>query len=296
MDPVGGMALFVAVVENHSFRGAADQVGMTPSAVSKQISRLEDRLGARLLNRTTRRLGLTEVGAVYFEHARRILEDIEEAERAVSESLAVPRGLLRLSVPLSFGRVKIAPLLSDFLQRYPEVRMSVYSHDREVDLIAEGYDLAIRVGSLQDSSMIARRLTVNRRWVCGAPSYFERYTPPETPEDLTRHNCLINLAYSPQRSWWFKDQDQYYQVPVTGSLEYDNPLALREAALRGLGLVLLPSYIVQGDLAEGRLVRVLRDFISEEADVFLIYPSSRHVTPKVRVFVDFLLDAFRDEG
>ncbi len=296
MEPGSGMALFVAVVEAHSFRAAAEQMGMTPSAVSKQLSRLEDRLGARLLNRTTRRLGLTEVGAVYYEHARRILADIEEAERAVSASQAVPRGLLRISVPLSFGRVQIAPILPEFLRRYPEVRVSVFSHDRDVDLIAEGFDAAIRVGHLRDSTMIARRLTINRRVVCATPQYFGRYPLPETPYDLDRHNCLINLSYSPNRAWSFKVGDKHFSVPVAGNMEFDNPLALREAALRGLGVVLLPSYVVRKDLREGTLQQVLSEYISEDADVFLIYPTARHMSPKLRVFMDFLFEHFADEG
>lgn len=293
MDTVNGMRLFTTVVEAGSFHRAAEQLGITPSAVSKQLSRLEDRLGARLLNRTTRRLGLTEVGAGYYERCKRILAEIEEAEEAVSESLSVPRGLLRLSVPTAFGRVQIAPLLPGFLRQYPKIRISAFSHDRDVDLIQEGYDVAIRVATLQDSSMIARRLTANRRVVCATPDYFRAHGVPRTPEELKRHNCLLNTVYSPHRVWSFNSPAGHHAVQVAGSLEFDNPLALWEAARTGLGVVLLPAYAVQRDLEEGVLEAVLDDYVSEDPDVYVVYPHARHLNPKVRVFVDYLLEHFR---
>jgi DNA-binding transcriptional LysR family regulator len=292
MDMVAGMTLFARVVDSGSFTGAAGQLGLSPSAVSKQVSRLEERLGVRLLNRTTRRLGLTEVGALYYERCTRILEEIAEAERAVSDTQAMPRGLVRLSVPVSFGQSQVAPLLPGFLTRYPEVRISVTAQDREVDLIEEGFDLAVRIAPLRDTSMIARRLTSNRRVVCATAEYFARHPPPLTPEELIHHNCLINPAYSPQRSWSFKRLERQFAVQVHGNLEFTSPPALREAALRGLGIVLLPAYVVREDLRAGRLQEVLSDSISEDPDVYLVYPHARHLSSKVRVFADFLLERF----
>ena len=294
MDNISGMELFVKVVESKGFRAAADLTGQSPSAVSKQISRLEDRLGSRLLNRTTRRLGLTEVGEKYFSQAQRILGEIEEAERAVTEAQAAPRGLLRISVPLAFGRLRIAPLLPEYLREHPQVRMCVFGHDREVDLIEEGFDLAIRSTHLQDSTMIARLLMRNRRLVCATPEYWAAHGLPRTPNDLRKHNCLINPAYSTQRTWHFVSKGKTWVVPVTGNLEFDNPMALRDVARKSLGVVLLPQYVVQEDVRAGILQVALQDYVLEDPDLYILYPSSRNLTPKVRSFVDFLLKQFSD--
>ena len=293
MDTPNEMALFVRVVDSKGFRAAADHLGISPSVVSKYITRLEDRLSARLLNRTTRRLALTEVGRVYYEHAQRILAEIEEAERVVSESQAAPQGLLRLSVPLAFGRFMIAPVLPDYLFLHPKMRISVVVHDREVDLIEEGFDLVIRSSTLKDSTMIARRLIKNRRVVCATPGYFEKHGTPLRPDALADHNCLINPAYSHQRTWSFNAKGRHWVVSVSGNLEFDNPLALREAARKGLGVVLLPQYVVQRDLDQGVFQAVLTDFVLEDPDVFLVYPSSKHLSSKVRSFVDFLVAHFK---
>lgn len=295
MDSASEMGLFALVVEANGFKAAGQRLGLSPSAVSKRISRLEDRLGARLLHRTTRRLALTEVGGVYFEHCRQILDEIAEAEREVADTMAVARGHLRVTVPLAFGPVRIAPLLPEFLERYPQVRVSVVALDRDVDLIGEGFDVAIRVARLRDSSLIARRLTSNRRVVCATAGYFAKHGTPRHPAGLDGHNCLVNTVYSPQGAWSFKKGNRLHSVQVRGNLEFTSPQALREVALRGLGIGLLPAFLVDADLRSGRLLAVLTDYVSEDADVFLIYPHSRHLSPKVRVFVDFLADRFRDD-
>lgn len=294
MDPASEMELFAQVVEANGFKAAGQRLGLSPSAVSKRISRLEDRLGARLLHRTTRSLALTEVGAAYFENCRRIMDEIAEAEREVADTMAVARGLLRVSVPPAFGPARIAPILPDFLQRFPQVRVSVVAVDRDVDLIGEGFDVAIRVSRLRDSSLIARRLTSNRRVVCATAGYFAKHGTPRHPADLDSHNCLVNPVYSTQGTWSFKKGGRLHSVQVRGNLEFTSPQALREVALRGLGIGLLPAFLVNADLRAGRLRTVLTDYISEDADVFLIYPHSRHLSPKVRVFVDFLADRFKD--
>lgn len=295
MDSASEMGLFALVVEANGFKAAGQRLGLSPSAVSKRISRLEDRLGARLLHRTTRRLALTEVGGVYFEHCRQILDQIAEAEREVADTMAVARGHLRVTVPLAFGPARIAPLLPEFLERYPQVRVSVVALDRDVDLIGEGFDVAIRVARLRDSSLIARRLTSNRRVVCATAGYFAKHGTPPHPAGLDGHNCLVNTVYSPQGAWSFKKGNRLHSVQVRGNLEFTSPQALREVALRGLGIGLLPAFLVDADLRSGRLLAVLTDYVSEDADVFLIYPHSRHLSPKVRVFVDFLADRFRDD-
>ena len=296
MDTVGGMALFVQVVDSNGFKAASRLLGLSPSAVSKQMAALEERLGARLLNRTTRRIGLTGEGEAYYRHCARILEEIALAEREISASAETPRGLLRVSVPISFGQARVAPLLPGFLELYPRIRLSVFAQDRMVDMIEEGYDVAVRVARLDDSSMIARRLTGNRRVVCATPDYFAARGLPDTPEMLTEHNCLVNAAYSPQRNWVFRKGGKAHSVPVSGNLEYTNPLALREAALGGLGVGLLPAYLVESDLAAGRLREVLEGYVSQDPDVYLIYPHAKYLSPRVRVFVEYLLEAFRDSG
>jgi len=295
MDRIGGMELFVRVVEAKGFSAAAGLLGLTPSAVSKQITRLEDQLGARLLHRTTRRLGLTEVGEIYYGHCARILEDIREAEQAVSETLATPRGLLRISVPISFGEARLAPLLPGFLAQYPDIRVSVVANDRYADTVEEGFDVAILVIRPRDSTSIAKRLTANRRVVCASPAYFQKHGMPITPEDLTGHNCLLNMGYSPQRAWYFRTDERQYTVPVRGNLEFNQPQALREAALGGLGVVLLPAYLMREDLQQGLLREALTGYISEDPDVHVLYPQTRHLSPKVRVFVDYLAEAFKGE-
>lgn len=295
MDSASEMGLFAQVVEANGFKAAGQRLGLSPSAVSKRISRLEDRLGARLLHRTTRSLALTEVGAVYFEHCRRILDEIAEAEREVADTMAVARGHLKVSVPLAFGPARIAPILPEFLERYPQVRVSVVALDRDVDLIGEGFDVAIRVARLRDSSLIARRLTSNRRVVCATAGYFAKYGTPRRPAGLDGHNCLVNTVYSPRGTWSFKKAAGLHSVQVRGNLEFTSPQALREVVLRGLGIGLLPAFLVDADLQAGRLRAVLTDYVSEDADVYLIYPHSRHLSPKVRVFVDFLADRFKDD-
>lgn len=294
MDTVGGMALFVQVVDSNGFKAASRILGLSPSAVSKQMASLEERLGARLLNRTTRRIGLTEEGEAYYRRCTRILEEINLAEQEISASGGTPRGLLRVSVPISFGQSRIAPLLPGFLERYPRIRLSVFAQDRMVDMIEEGYDVAVRVARLDDSSMIARRLTGNRRVICATPRYFDARGMPDTPGKLVEHNCLVNTAYSPQRNWLFRKGGKQHSVRVSGNLEFTNPQALREAALGGLGVGLLPAYLVEPDLAAGRLRGVLEGYVSQDPDVYVIYPHAKYLSPRVRVFVDFLLEAFQD--
>lgn len=298
MDSLAEMEAFVRVVHAGSFSAAARASGLTPSAVSKQISRLEARLGARLFNRTTRRLGLTEVGAAFHERAQRILSEVEEAERAVSHASAAPRGTLRLNVPVVFGRLHVAPLLPEFLGLYPEVRIDITFNDRFVDLLEEGVDVAIRIGDLGDSSLIARRLAPNRRVVCGAPAYFERNGYPEHPADLSRHNCLVYTYLASRNDWRFvcanKPRSEAQDVvQVSGNFEANNAEAIHGALRSGLGLGLLPLWLVGEDLRAGRLVQALPGYHAVDSAVYAVYPPGRHLSPKVRCFIDFLAARLR---
>ena len=294
MESLAGMEVFARVVREGSFSATARSLNQTPSAVSKQIGRLEDRLGARLFNRTTRRLSLTEVGAAFHERAERILTEIEEAEQAVSHLSMAPRGTLRVDVPSGFGRLYIAPVLRDYIDRFPEVRVDMTLNDRYVDITEESIDLVIRIGELSDSSLIARRLAANRRLVCAAPDYIARHGQPMQPADLAQHNCLVYTYRAQRNDWSFLNQDQDPAKPqivrVAGNLETNNAEALLAVALAGLGIALLPLWLVGPDLAAGRMIHVLPEYHSPDSAIYAVYPPGRHLSPKVRSFVDFLAE------
>ena len=293
MDTTTEMAVFVKVVESGGFSAAARELNMPKSTVSRYVSRLEDRLGVRLLNRTTRSLRPTELGAAYFERVARIVQEISEAEAAVTNMQVEPRGTLRVSAPLSFGYPFISRIFAEFLEAWPDVTLDVDLTDRVVDIIDEGFDLAIRIGRLRDSSLIARRLAATDRVVVGSPAYLEAHGTPEVPDDLRQHECLL-YAYEATTASWRLGPD--LSVPVKGRLVSNNGDVLAAAAAEGLGLALLPSFIVGRSLHRGELVRVLEPYTSWEAGVYAVYPHSRHLSTKVRAFVDHLVDAFSPEA
>ena len=291
------LEVFVRVVQAGSFSAAARGLGLTPSAVSKQIARLEDRLGARLLNRTTRRLSVTEVGSAFYERGTRILADMTEAEQAVLDLHGAPRGTLRVSLPLAFGRLHVVPLIPAFLARYPEVRVDLGFNDRFVDLIEEGIDVAVRVGELADSSLIVRRLAANRRVVCAAPDYLARHGAPRTPAELSRHNCLTYSYRQMRNDWRFEGPaGQWQTVRVSGNLESNEVEALRTALLASVGLALIPLWLAGPDLESGRVVEVLGDYHVPDSAIHAVYPPGRHLSPKVRAFVDLLAGHFGRPG
>lgn len=290
MERLTGMDVLVRVVDDGSFSAAARTLGLTPSAVSKQISALEDRLGTRLLSRTTRRLMLTEAGRTLLDRARPILEAMAEAEESVTALGSSPRGLLKVNMPVAFGETHIAPILPGFLARYPDIRLEVGQADRYVDLIEEGIDVAVRIAELKDSSLIARRLAPMRRIVCAAPGYLERHGTPERPEDLRGHNCLTFIERTHQMDWRFGPEDAQRVVAVSGTLSTNATETLRHAALAGVGIVRLSNYVVTPDLKTGALVRLLVDYEIQESSVYAVFPASRHLSPKTRAFVDYLIE------
>ena len=293
MDRLAAMTAFARVAETRSFSEAARRLGATKSAVSRQVSALEAELGARLLHRTTRSLTLTEAGRDYFDRVTRILADVEEANRSVSHLQAAPRGRLRVNAPMSFGIRHLAPALPDFLTRHPEVEVDMSMNDRFVDLVDEGYDVAVRIGRLADSALIARKLAPLHRVVCASPGYLAARGVPETPGDLAGHDCLSYTNMSQTEEWSFAAPDgRPIAVTIRGRLRVNNGDALRMAALGGLGLVYQPTFIVGPDLQTGRLVPVLADYVHQDGGVYAVYPHSRHLTPKVRSFVDFLAERF----
>lgn len=296
MDRAAAMEVFDRVVETGSFSAAARSLNLTPSAVSKQISRLEDRLGARLLNRSTRRLSLTEVGAAYHERCQRILADIEEAEQSALALAARPRGTLRINAPMMFGERHVAPHVPAFLRRYPEIRVAMTVTDALINLVEEGVDLVIRIGEPPDSSLIGRRLAPNRRVVCASPGYLEARGRPSSPAALSDHACLVVNVGGRPLPWRFRGRDGGdYVVPVGGPLEGNSTAALHAAALAGIGLAMLPTTLVGSDLQSGRLVAVLQDHVDSDSSIWALYPHNRHLSPKVRAFIDYLVEIYGAE-
>lgn len=295
MDRAAEMMVFAKVVEEGSFSAAARSLKLTPSAVSKQIGRLEDRLGVRLLNRTTRRLSATEEGAAFFQRCSRILADMDEAEAAVTALHSAPRGNLRINCGIAFGKHQIGPLLPEFLERYPELTVEMTLTDALADLVDEGHDVAVRFGQLQDSTMVARQLAVSRRAICASPEYFERHGIPEHPSELVDHNCLTFSHMPHLNEWIFRlPSGDDYPVKPAGNFSANNGETIHEMALDGLGVARLAEFLVGPDVREGKLMRVLQPFYRDiEVPINAVYPTRRHLSPKVRAFVDFLVEKFQ---
>lgn len=294
MDRAGEMAVFAKVVEEGSFSSAARVLKLTPSAVSKQIGRLEDRLGVRLLNRTTRQLSATEEGDAFYQRCVRILTDMEEAELAVSQRHAAPRGTLRVNCGVAFGKHQISPLIPEFLERYPDVSVEMTLTDVIADLVEEGQDIAIRFGQLQDSSMVARQLAVSRRAICCSPDYLIRHGEPKDPRELAEHNCLT-FATSPHlNDWIFRMPDGgEFPFKAVGNFTANNGETIHEMVLAGLGIARLAEFLVAPEVQEGKLVRILKPFYRDvEVPIHAVYPTRRHLSPKVRAFVDFMVEKF----
>lgn len=293
MDSSTQMTIFVRTVQEGGFSAAARVLNLSPSAVSKQISRLEDRLSMRLLNRSTRHISLTDEGRVFYERCAHIVEEIEDVEEWAAARQGTVRGVLHVASTVPFVKYHILPLLPEFVERYPELQVSMEVTDRAVDLIEEGYDLAIRfTEQLSDPSLVARPLAVNRRVICAAPSYLEAYGIPQTPNELSKHNCLRLYTVSAFNDWKFESPEGICIPDVSGNFETNSADALYHATLAGLGIARLSTYVIGPDLKEGRLLRILHDYVHEKASILAVYPHRRHLSPKVRAFLDFLIEKF----
>lgn len=292
-----GLAVFARVVEARSFSGAARALGTTTSAVSKRVARLEERLGVRLFARTTRRVELTEAGSTLYGHATRVLRELEDAEAAVAALEGAPRGTLRVSAPVILGERHLAPLVPGLLARFPELRIALSLSDRFVDLFAERYDVAVRVGTLasQDASLVGARAGATHPVVCASPAYFANRGTPETPADLVAHDCLRYSLVAASREWRFRrpDDGRELTVPVTGNLEVDHGGAIREAAIGGLGIAYLPDFLVNDALASGALVSALDAWRQAALPVNLVFARAPRTPPKVRAFVDWVRPRLR---
>lgn len=292
MDKLEAMRSFVGVVGYDGFSAAAREMGLSRSAVSKHVLDLEAALGVQLLNRTTRQVSPTEAGLAYYERARAILAEVEEADIAVSRQHDEPRGLLRLNAPMSFGTLHLGAALADFMAAHPDLQVQMTLNDRFVDPIAEGFDMTIRIAELSDSTLVARRIAPAHRVICATPDYLAANGVPKMPEDLRRRDCLHygNLATGMQ--WKLTGEDGDHWIPVAARLCANNAEVLRAAALRGLGIALLPTFVVGMDLQEGRLATVLDDFHAPPVNVYALYPPGRYLTAKVRLLIDFLVERF----
>jgi DNA-binding transcriptional LysR family regulator len=294
MDTNLAMLAFVRAVEHNGFSAAARDLGVSPSAISKLVTRLERRLGVRLLQRSTRRLALTAEGEIYFDRAQRITSDIADAESEVMRFGVRPRGRVRMSLGTAFATYALVPALPEFVQRYPEIVLDLVVTDRVVDLVESGADLAIRVGPLGDANLGARRIGDLERVICAAPAYLERFGVPHSPEDLEQHNCLTLTGIPGQTEWPFRGPDGAVDaITVKGNLTVNNAETLFELALLGLGVIRLADIIVGPAIRSGRLVPILTDAHQPEPlPVHAVFAPLRHRPPKLGAVIDFLLEKF----
>ena len=295
MQDLRTLSIFVRVAERRSFVRAAADLGITQSGVSNAISRLEDQLGVRLLARTTRRVSLTDDGAAFFERCRQSLAELEEAELVLKETRLKPTGRLRVDMPVSFGRLKVVPLLGPFQAQYPDLKLVISFTDRYVDLVEEGIDVSVRFGVLQDSSLMARRLTQTQFRVVGAPGYLAKHGRPRTPDDLAGHNCLAFTLRDTRlaRDWRFARDGMESTLAPQGNMSFSDGAALCDAACAGYGLAQIHGYYIDNAVTAGKLEPVLEKFRPAIDPIWLVYPQTRHLSPKVRAFIDFMTSRFR---
>jgi DNA-binding transcriptional LysR family regulator len=296
VDYVDGIRAFVQTARAGTMSAAARELDVSVALLSKRIARLENHLGTRLFHRTTRRLTLSDPGREYLERSRRILAEIEDAESALAGMQSEPRGELRLSASVSFGRKHVVPLVAEFLARFPKLRINLELADNYADVVGSGLDLAIRIGTLTDSSLMARRLAPNHRVICATPDYLARYGTPQTPEELRAHNCLV-LRYpgSSLNEWPFQGNDGLRSVRIDGNFDTNNGEGLVEALLAGVGLSMQSTWNVSDELRSGTLQAVLQDFTAPDVSIHAVYPPTRNVSPKVRAFIDALIERIGPE-
>jgi len=293
MDKFEEYQAFIAVVDAGSFTAAADRLGLAKSAISRRVSALEDRLGVQLLHRTTRVLNLTETGRSFYDHGTRILEDVDEAEAAAQQQHGELRGTLRFALPLSFGVRHMCGPIATFSKQHPKVRFDLDLNDRRVDLIEDNFDVALRIGRLTDSSLIARRLFDVRAVVCGSPHYLNVHGEPNTPADLVDHQCLVYSNLIDPDKWEYEGRDgNRNTVKVNSVMSASSGDFLSNAAAHGMGLVIQPTFIASTAIRSGNLTPVLTDYTWPISPAYAVYPPTRHLSYRVRAFIDFLVDKF----
>lgn len=294
MDRLRALEVFVEVVRKEGFARAAEALDTSPANVTRYISDLEAHLHTRLLNRSSRRMSLTSSGEALFERAKSILDEVAEAEAIVSSATMQPRGLLRINAPLSFGVLQLAPLWPRFMELYPDVQLEVALIDRVVDIVEEGYDMAIRISRAGSTSHVARKLASSVNMLCAAPAYLAKHGAPATPADLPKHHC-IGYSYNATDEWQLLDADsKLHTVKIPFMMRTNNGDTARAVALGGQGIIWQPTFLVGADLRAGRLVQVLPEYRLPDIDIQAVYPSRRHLSAKVRVMIDFLVEQFKD--
>ncbi len=294
MSSIHYLRTFAAVVEHGSFTAAAQALNISKPVVSKQVSQLEKELGVQLMVRTTRTLHLTEAGETFAQYATKIIKDLQEAEHAVMPMQSEPQGTLLISAPQSLAYSFLPKILPLFQKRYPLIQLNVRITGRFVDLVEEGIDVALRVGKMEDSSLMARLIQKCHMQVCAAPEYWQNHGKPQHPQELTQHNCLIYQPASSARNWQFKNkQDENISVKVNGNLQSDDGGLLLSAAKSAQGVFYVPSFLIDEDLKSGVLEQVLNEFSRKDTGLYALYPRAKHVPSKIRVFIDYLLETLQ---
>ena len=291
LDRFTSMSIFICAADKRSFTAAAEMFGISATMVGKHVRFLEERVGAKLLNQTTRKQSLTEVGRIYYERCKRLLADAEAADACANEMRAAPRGLLKIHAPVSFGSQRLSPALTHYLHRYPEVDVDLTLADRAVDMVEEGYEAAIRIGPLADSGLIARALKPYTMWLCAAPAYLSRAGTPQTAQDLSRHNCLGFAYWQKKNVWRLRKSDRTESIQVKGRLLVNNGQVLGTAAIQGLGIIMQPEVLVATMLLQGIWFEFCR-IRSPHTLMHIVYLADRRPTPKLRSFIDFVVESF----
>ncbi|WP_409522385.1 LysR family transcriptional regulator [Nitrincola sp. MINF-07-Sa-05] len=289
MDLLSAMAIFVRVVDLKSFSLAANELGISSSSVSKQVSQLEKHIGARLLQRTTRRLSVTEAGAAYYEKCISIMAEVKEAENLVSQLQGQPRGILRINCNMTFGQFQLARAIPSFMEKYPEVSFEVTLDDRMPDIVRDGFDLAIRITDpqLPDSSLIAREIATIPMYTCTTPQYIKQHGRPRTPEALREHNCLIFVHASNANLWSLRKGEKKHSIQVSGDLRANNSLVVREAVLAHRGIANLASFVIKPYVMSGEMELLFPDYEPERLSIFAVYPDRKYISPKVSAFIEY---------
>lgn len=292
MQGFGAIPIFVAVIEQGGFSAAARFLGITKSAVSKRVTQLEEELGEKLLHRTTRKLSLTEAGEHYFSYAVKANQAAKDAHDAVAQLQGEPRGRLRISSPMSFGRLHVAPFIPEFLKRYPKISIDLVMDDKVVDLVGGGFDIAIRTGKLANSALFARKLAPLNSVLCASPAYLKECGSPSTLEQLKDHNCLL-FSYSDDIKYWtFIDAEKKHEIEITGNYQANNSEALHDAILQGLGIGRLPTFVAGPDIKSGKLVQLFPEYKMAQYTFYAVFLERQYMPAKVRVFLDFSIDYF----
>jgi DNA-binding transcriptional LysR family regulator len=287
-----GVVEFCAVAEVGNFTGAASKLDTSVAQVSRKVASLEKHLGVKLLQRTTRSVSLTEAGSLYFEQTFPALQSLENAQLSVSALQQTPQGLIRLTAPVAFGEAFIAPLLNAFMKKYAGISVHCTFSNEKLDIVEQGLDLAIRIGKLEDSTLVAKKLATRHLYVCASPLYFEHHTMPLSLDDLKHHALLVGS----QPHWRFVVEKEPYTIPVKGRVRYNSGNALRSAALEGLGIAQLPGFYVRDDLKNGNLLEVLPEYKDRQEAIWAVFPSNRNVAPKIRLLIDFMSKSILDDG